>query len=338
MLFNNVSIHSVAHLEAPIRVTSAEISERLAKTLKRVRLPLNYLERTTGIKERRFWEEGTQPSDAATLVAEKVIKKSGLSKNDIGAVINTSITKDFIEPSIACIVHGNLKLSPHSINFDVGNACLGFLNGMHIAATMIEAGQMDYVLIVSAENINEGVQNTINQLSQDSVLLQEVRQHLATLTLGSGAAAMIISRRDLTPNGHPIRGLVALSATEHNRLCCAWPDHMETDAPKLVRAGLILKKKIYQKAKHELLWEEEQFDEYAFHQVGKSFNQMSLTNLDIKSHKVMNLYIEFGNMGSVAVPFTISMLETTNRLIMGKKLAILGAGSGLNCMAIEVHW
>ena len=97
MLFNNVSIHSVAHLEAPNRVTSTEISTRLAKTLKRLRLPLNYLERTTGIVERRFWQANTQPSDAATDVAQLVIQKSGLSKSNIGVIINTSITKDFIE-------------------------------------------------------------------------------------------------------------------------------------------------------------------------------------------------------------------------------------------------
>jgi acyl-CoA:acyl-CoA alkyltransferase len=338
MLFKNVSIHSVAHLEAPIRVTSAEISERLAKTLKRVRLPVNYLERTTGIKERRFWEEGTQPSDAATLVAEEVIKKSGLSKSDIGAVINTSITKDFIEPSVACIVHGNLKLSPHCISFDVGNACLGFSNGIHIAATMIEGGQVDYVLVVAAEKANECASTTINRLVQDNTSHEEVRNQLATLTIGSGAAAMIISRSDLSPSGHPIRGLITLSATEHNRLCCGWPDRMETDAPKLVRCGLDLKQKIFEKAEVELGWHASQFDEFVFHQVGKSYIQKTITDLSIESNKVLITYPYFGNMGSVSLPFTISKLESVGRLTTGKKMAVLGAGSGLNCMAIDVQW
>jgi acyl-CoA:acyl-CoA alkyltransferase len=338
MLFNNVSIHTVAHLEAPIRVTSAEISERLAKTLKRVRLPLNYLERTTGIKERRFWEEGTQPSDAATLVAEMVIKKSGLSKSDIGAVINTSITKDFIEPSIACIVHGNLKLSPHSINFDIGNACLGFLNGIHIAATMIEGGQVDHVLIVSAENINEGMRSTLDRLSQDSIKLKEVRQDLASVTLGSGAAAMIISRSDLAPTGHSIRGLVIQSATEYNRLCCAWPDRMETDAPKLVIAGVNLVQKTYEKGRNDLGWQTNQFDEFVCHQVSKSYFQKTLDFLNVGAEKLMVTYPDFGNMGSVSLPFTVSKLEQVGRLTVGKKMLMLGAGSGLNSIAIEVQW
>jgi 3-oxoacyl-[acyl-carrier-protein] synthase-3 len=338
MLFNNISIHTVAHLEAPNLVTSAEISDRLTKTLKRVGLPLNYLERTTGIKERRFWDAGTQPSDAATLVAELIIQKSGLLKSNIGAVINTSISKDFIEPSVACIIHGNLKLSPECINFDVGNACLGFMNGIHIASTMVESGQVSHVLVVAAEDANEGVSATIGRLEKDYSTPDEVRNQLASLTLGSGAVAMIISRSDLAPSGHPIRGLVALSATEHNRLCCAWPDRMETDAPKLVMSAVNLVQKTYEKAKQDMNWKTTQFDEFACHQVSKSYIQKTLTNLNIEAHKVMVTYPDFGNMGSVSLPFTVSKLESLGRLIKGKKLAMLGAGSGLNCIAIEVQW
>lgn len=338
MLLKNVSIHTVTHLEAPIRVTSAEISARLAKTLKRVRMRANFLEVTTGIQERRFWEGNQPPSEVATLVAEQVIKKSGLSKNDIDAIISTSITKDFIEPSIACIIHGNLQMPPECMNFDLGNACLGFLNGIHVAASMIESGQMNHVLVVAGESGHDGMEATLKRLEQDTATLQDVRDQLATLTLGSGAVAMIISRTNLAPKGHPIRGLVTLAATEHNRLCCGWPDRMVTDAPKLLAAGVDLKLKTYQKAQMELGWQTSQFDEFAFHQVSKSYIKMSLKALGIESHKVMTTFPEYGNMGPISLPFTISKLETAGRLVAGKKLAILGAGSGLNCMAMEVQW
>jgi 3-oxoacyl-[acyl-carrier-protein] synthase-3 len=338
MLFNNVSIHTVAHLEAPIRVTSAEISERLAKTLKRVRLPLNYLERTTGIKERRFWEEGTQPSDAATLVAEAVIKKSGLSKSDIGVVINTSISKDFIEPSVACIVHGNLELSQHCINFDIGNACLGFSNGIHIAATMIEGGQVDHVLVVAAENFSNLVKPTILRLEQDSASIKDVREQLATLTLGSGAVAMIISRADLAPLGHRLKGLVLMAAAENNRLCCAWNDRGYTDAPKLLKAGLTLCLHTISKAIGELNIQLSQFDEFAVHQISKVHASAFKKMVEVESNKILFIYENYGNMGSVSTAFSISKLIECNRLKSGKKLAVIGIGSGLNCMVMDLQW
>jgi acyl-CoA:acyl-CoA alkyltransferase len=338
MLFNNVSIHTVAHLEAPIRVTSAEISNRLAKTLKRVNLPLNYLERTTGIKERRFWPKNTQPSEAATQVAEAVIKKSGISKDDVGVIINTSITKDFIEPSIAAIIHGNLKLSQNCINFDVGNACLGFMNGMHLAASMIEGGQVNHALVVAAENVDVGVLATINRLEKDDATSEEVRNQLASLTLGSGAAAMIISRSDLISTGHPIRGLVVMSATEHNRLCCAWPDTMKTDAPKILKNGMILTENTLQQAKNHLSFENGKIDEYAIHQISKTHIQAFQKQFNIEPSKVKSIVQEYGNMGPISVPFIISQLEMTERLIQGKMLRVVGSGSGLNCMVMDVSW
>ena len=338
MLFKNVSIHTVAHLEAPVRVTSAEISARLAKTLTRLKLPLNYLERMTGIKERRFWDKNQLPSEVATLVAEKVIAKSGLSKNDIGAVINTSITKEFIEPSIAAIIHGNLKMPAECMNFDLTNACLGFLNGIHIAASMIEGGQMDHVLVVAGENSYDIVETTLERLEKETTTQQNFIQQIATLTCGSGAVAMIISRTDLAPFGHPILGMETLSATEHSHLCCASSDRMVTNAPKIVEFGVHLLFKTHQKAQASLGWKTADFDEFALHQVSKPMINLLVKTLDIDDERVMRTYPDYGNMGPISLPFTIAKLETTKRLVPGKQLAMIGAGSGLNSMMMKIQW
>ena len=52
----------------------------------------------------------------------------------------------------------------------------------------------------------------------------------ATLTLGSGAAAMVMCRRDLAPRGHPYLGGVTRAATQFNRLCTGQMDRMVTDS------------------------------------------------------------------------------------------------------------
>ncbi|MBL0251984.1 MAG: 3-oxoacyl-ACP synthase III [Polaromonas sp.] len=337
-MFTKVSIHTVAHLEAPCTVSSSEIASRLANTLKRVHLPLNVLERMTGIKERRFWSGDTQPSDVATEVAEKVIQKSGLSKSDIGAIISTSITKDFIEPSIASIVHGNLKLAPECINFDVGSACLGFLNGMQVAASMIEAGLLKHVLIVSGESGHQGLEATLKRLENTNASAEEVRSQLATLTLGSGGVAMVLSHRDAAPSGHAIQTMLTLAATEHNRLCCGWHDRMETDAPQLLKQAVMLKSKTFQQSQSEFGWDLSAFDEIVFHQVGKSYINDAIKTLGIDERKVLRTYPEYGNMASASLPFTLSKLDELGRLKSGNKIALVGAGSGLNSMVVEVLW
>ena len=149
---------------------------------------------------------------------------------------------------------------------------------------------------------------------------------------------MIMSRSDLAPNGHPIRGLVTLAATEHTHLCRASSDRMVTDAPKILEAGMSLTLKTYQKAQAKLGWQTAHFDEFAIHQISKPHINMFLKVLDIESHKVMTTFPEYGNMGPVSLPFNIAKLEAAGRLTTGKRLAMIGAGSGLNCMVVDVQW
>jgi len=180
MNFKNVVIKGVAAVDPPVRVSSREISQRLAPTLKRLGIRLDLLEELSGIVERRFWPKDTNPSDAATQAAEKVIQESGIDREQIGIIINTSVCRDFLEPSTACIVHGNLGLGENCLNFDVGNACLAFMNGMDIAARMIERHEVDYALIVDGENSGPITEATIERMLDPAIEEKEFRAEFAS--------------------------------------------------------------------------------------------------------------------------------------------------------------
>ena len=76
------------------------------------------------------------------------------SARTVGLLVNTSVSRDYLEPSTASIVSGNLGLADDCQNFDVANACLAFLNGMDIAGRMIERGEIEYALVVDGETAN----------------------------------------------------------------------------------------------------------------------------------------------------------------------------------------
>ena len=151
MQFENVVICGLAHVDAHERIPSSHFEERIAGTMQRLGLPSTMLRDVAGIEARRWWEDGFQPSQAATLAAEKVISESGIPREKLGVIVNTSVCRDYIEPSTASLVHRNLGLGPNCLNFDLGNACLGFLNAMELVGMMIERGQIDYGLIVDGE-------------------------------------------------------------------------------------------------------------------------------------------------------------------------------------------
>ena len=80
--------------------------------------------------------------EAAALAGEKAIEAAGIDRAEIGMMVNTSVCRHHLEPSVACAVHHHLGLAPGCLNFDLGNACLGFVNAIHLAATAIDAGQI----------------------------------------------------------------------------------------------------------------------------------------------------------------------------------------------------
>lgn len=338
MRFENVSILSVTHLDAPHVVTSAELEGQLADTMGRLGMRPDLLRELSGIMERRFWDNGSQPSDVATEAGRRAIAAAGIDPARLGILINTSVCRDYIEPSTACLVHGNLGLPATCMNFDLGNACLGFINGMDMVGNMIERGQVDYGVVVDGESSRMVTERTVERLRRPDVDELTFRSNFASLTLGSGAAAMVLGRSDLHPDAHPFLGGVNQAATEHNRLCFGQMDHMVTDTRSLLVAGLGLAARTWQKATEELGWTATDLDWYVLHQVSKSHTEKLAELLGLDLAKIYRLYPDHGNIGPAGVPIVLSKLQEENRLAKGQRLALMGIGSGLNCTMAEVRW
>lgn len=338
MHFKNVVIQSLVAVDAPIEISSEEIGNRLKPTMDRLGIRPGLLEEISGINTRRFWDHDTQPSDAATKAAEKAIEEAGIERAKIGVLINTSVCRDYLEPSTACLVHGNLGLDEHCLNFDIGNACLAYLNGMDVAARMIERGDIEYALIVDGETSGPITEATIARLLQPGVEENQFRAEFASLTLGSGAAAMIMCRRDLAPKGHSYLGSVTRAATEFNKLCYGQMDRMVTNTSVLLTEGLKLATKTFGVAREAFGWVVDELDQFIIHQVSKAHTDalMALLNLDPK--KIHRIYPDLGNIGPAAVPIALAKAVAAGKIKSGDRVALLGIGSGLNCSMAEIVW
>jgi 3-oxoacyl-[acyl-carrier-protein] synthase III len=338
MKFENVSVLSVAHVDAPHRIPSEEIERELAPTIERLGFGPDLLRDLSGIMERRFWDEGVMPSEVAAKAGEKALEKAGIDRSAVGILINTSVCRDFIEPSTACIVHNSLGLSETCMNFDLGNACLGFVNGIDMVGNMIERGQVDYGILVDGETSRQITETTIALLQNPEIDEPTFRENFASLTLGSGAAAMVLGRSDLAPEGHLFKGSVNLAATQHCRLCAGNIDHMVTRTKELLVAGMQLATHTWGRAAEVLGWTADTIDHFVFHQVSKVHTEQLAGLLGIDLAKVFRIFPDFGNIGPAGVPIVLSKLEDTGRLESGQRVALMGIGSGLNCTMAELVW
>jgi acyl-CoA:acyl-CoA alkyltransferase len=339
VLFKNVAIESVAYELAPHRISSDWLEDQIAETMQRLRVPRGRLEQLSGIRERRFWDEGTLPSTVATIAAEKAIATADVDRSRIGIVINTSVCQDYLEPSTACFVHQNLGLRPTAINYDVRNACLGFLNGMDIAGMMIESGAIEYALVVNGEGSQDAVMSTIRRLQRPETTPQVFRDNFATLTLGSGAAAMLLAHRNVSRSGHILNGVVTLAATEHNQLCLGMPDYMKTDASALLVAGVKLAAETWQLAQETLpSWHDDHIAVYAPHQVSARHTAGVVDAIGISPDKIYLNFPLLGNIGPAALPISLAQAAEAGRMKAGDQVGLLGIGSGINCSMMSVTW
>ncbi len=339
MRFENVMIESVEYVLGPHRVTSTDLEEQISDTLARLKIRPGTLEAISGIRERRFWDLGTQPSQIATIAARKAIEFAGIDPQEIGCMVSTSIMKDYIEPSVASLVHGNLKLSPHCMNYDITNACLGFVNGIHNVALMIEAKAIKYGLVVAGEAGREIIESTIKRLQNSDVTKEVLMEHLATLTLGEGAVAMVLSHKDVSRTGHKVNGAVSMAATEHNRLCVAKPDFMKANPAKLMTAGVGLVAKTWKLATKTFdNWSDEQIDLYAPHQVSSHNTTACVKAIGATKSKFKLTFPMLGNTGPAGLPTALALAHEEGELKSGDHVALLGIGSGLNCTLMSISW
>lgn len=326
---------SITKVEAEDVVPSTRFDDELAETFRRLRLPKGLLERLAGIKERRAWAPGRSFTDGATEAGQAALEQAGVDPSKIGLFINSSVTRDHFEPSVAVGVHERLGLPSSALNFDITNACLGFLNALTVAASMIDAGAIEYALVVNGEDPSPWHHAAVTRLKAPGITRDEVIQEFATLTLGCGAAAAVVGPADRHPDGHRIVGSVTRAGTEFNHLCVGGDDGMFTDATGLLNNGVGLVVEAWLEAEQDG-WDWRAMDSYVTHQVSNSHTNKLIADMDLDPDRVPLTFPYWGNVAAAALPMTLAL--EAESLQPGARVLCLGVGSGLNTTLMELAW
>ncbi len=344
MRYSNVCLYPPAYEAPPLVVSSGDLEKQLATLYRRLKLPEGRLELMSGIKQRRFWHKGTKPSQGAALAGQKALRASMVDPSDIECLIFTSVSRDMMEPATASFVHRLLGLPEKCQVFDLSNACLGFLNGMVMLANMIELGQVKKGLIVAGETAENLVKSTIEHLLADkTVTRKSIKSSFASFTIGSGAVAMVMGSKFQHDTGHLLTGGAIRANTSHNNLCKGGQDGvngtlMATDSEELLKRGIETAALTWKDFQDELAWTEKDIQHYFCHQVGRAHAQLLFQTLDLDTSKNYETLSHWGNIGSVSAPLTMAMGLENNILQDGEKAALLGIGSGINCLMLGIQW
>ncbi len=351
MKYTHVRLAAIGYELAPVVVTSDEIEERLQPLYQKLHLPAGQLAALTGIEERRWWEPDFSLAEGAARAAEKALARAERSAAEGDTLIYAGVCRESVEPATACAVAARLGVSPNAEIYDVSNACLGVMNGILDVANRIELGQIRAGLIVAAETAREIVEVSLEKMLSARTM-EAYTRGLATLTGGSGAAAVLLARYEGERGARrALAGGIARNAPEHHGLC-RWglagaptlhravplPQEMYTDSSAVLRYGVELGKRTWEAFLAELGWSADEIERVICHQVGASHQDTILKLLGIPRAKDYSTFRHLGNMGTVSLPLTAALAEERGILAPGTRVAFLGIGSGLNCLMLGWHW
>ena len=347
MIYSEVCIESFGYTIPEEIWSSTHIEDRLRPLYERLRLPEGRLELMTGIRERRFWPREARPSELSVNSCRHALEAADMDPGEVGCLIHGSVCRDFLEPATACTVHHQVGMPRDCFIFDVSNACLGILTGMVQAANMIELGQIKSALVVGSEGGRQLVENTIDTLNRDTSLTRKtIKSAVASLTMGSASCAILMTHRSISNAKNRLIAASVNANTQFHDLCQSHNDQagaemqplMQTDSERLMHHGVETGVDTMTGFLGQSRWSIADIDRVVCHQVGTAHQTMMLESLGISPELDFATFPWLGNTGSAALPITMAVACEKEFIQPNQNIAMLGIGSGINCMMLSVEW
>lgn len=114
----------------------------------------------TGIKERRILKgEGRGLSEMCVGAANEILRKRGISAEELDLVIVGTITGDYGFPSTSNVVCDKIG-AKNAWGFDLSAACSGFIYALATGAQFIETGRYKKVMVIGGDKMSSIIDYT----------------------------------------------------------------------------------------------------------------------------------------------------------------------------------
>ncbi len=139
-----------------------------------------WITQRTGIKQRFIADEHISMSDLAYESLTQALKNANMQADELDMVLLGSLTPEMSCPSSAARLVDRIGARPAAA-MDISAACCGFVNGVNMAAAMIEAGYYRNIAVVGAETLSK---------------VTNYEDRRTCVLFGDGAGAAILSACD----------------------------------------------------------------------------------------------------------------------------------------------
>jgi 3-oxoacyl-[acyl-carrier-protein] synthase III len=143
--------------------------------------PAEQIFEKTGIRARRIAAEGECASDLGVAAARRLFESGACAPGDVDFLIFCTQTPDYFLPATACTVQARLGLRTSCGAVDINQGCSGFVYGLALAKSLVEAGTASRVLLVTSDTYTKFL---------------HPRDRSVRTIFGDGAAATLVVGRE----------------------------------------------------------------------------------------------------------------------------------------------
>lgn len=290
----------------------------------------------TGMKE-RFVSNGEPTWFMGAQAAKDAIAAAGISPEDIGVIIDTSVSPDYYTPSMACMIQRELG-AVNAMTIDVNCACAGCVYGIDMAKRYLQTDDdIKYALVVANENLTK---------------LTDYTDRSTCVLFGDGAAAVVMERADsalyssfMGADGTGAKFLFARSIppanafmTGEGRVDDGFPEsnshYLYQDGREVYKFATKALPNALTKAAGKIDFDLNTLDHIIPHQANVRIIETAAKNLGISMDKFIINLDKHANTSSASIPIALDEAVKDGRIKKGDKVGLVGFGAGLTYGAI----
>jgi 3-oxoacyl-[acyl-carrier-protein] synthase-3 len=294
-----------------------------------------WIQERTGIKQRYFAGPGETTSGMAKNASLKALADAKLEATDLDLIIGATASPDRLLPSMACDVQAMIG-AKNAAAFDVIAACPGWVYGLVVARSMIEAGTAQRALVIGSERL--------------SCITDQTDRSTAVL-LGDGAGAAVVVKatgeRGILSSHLKSDGTLAellyrpgggASQPPSEQMLKDRSYYLKMAGREVFKAAVRSMCDAAQCALAAAELTGEQVDLMVPHQANMRIITATAEHAHIPMEKVYVNVDRYGNTSAASIPLALDEARQCGRLKPGDIVLLVTFGAGFTWGAMVVRW
>jgi 3-oxoacyl-[acyl-carrier-protein] synthase-3 len=310
------------------RLTNAELERRVDTSDQ-------WIVERTGIRERRIATEGETTASLAIEAGTAAIKQAGITPEEVDLVIVATATPEQPIPHTGAFVGEGLGLRCGS--FDLAAGCAGFVYELVTGAALLQAGNLDHVLVIGAETLSR---------------ITDPHDRGTCVIFGDGAAAFVL---EASPDDAPgllawdlgcdgsATGLLGIPAggsrlPTTNRTVDEGLHYIKMQGQEVFRRAV---RAVVDSAKTTLGragMAPADVDWFVPHQANLRIIEAAASRLGIPMERTVVNIERYGNTSAASIPLAMAEAVDDGRITDGDVVLVSGFGAGMTWASAVLRW